>query len=329
MRLYEILKEGGNAFKNPKVDDLIVRIQRNDIDPTLQFIASTLKIPGIDYNYLKEHLMGSAGRQQSSGDLDIAVNSTEYRPFSPKIVISFPLSMLKNIATITRQKLGDEYVVSTGISGGQINTAWPIAGNIKNGLVQVDFIHGDAEWLKFSHWSPGADISPYKGVFISTLLGVLAKLKKIWQWPEQEVENPLDRKARLGWSYDLEKGLHVSAKAQKRDGMGMSNMEPDEWETYVGHKWTDSNPTRVPRIGYVKNPDDVVRILLGDDITPQHIQTFEQLWDIIKRKSLDGDGTIPFTVDQIKQRFAEALTRSSTGKDFKDINDVLSLPVFN
>jgi len=324
---FNMLFEGGNAFKDPKVDDLITRIKREDIDKTLHFVASTLKISGIDYDYLKTHMMGSAGKQADSGDLDIAVNAEDqYRPFMNKVVLAFPKTMLNNIAAITKQKLGDQYVVTSGLPSGQINTAWPIAGDINNGLVQIDFIHGDADWLKFSHWSPG-DISPYKGVWISTMLGVLAKLKKIYQYPVK-VNNPLERKARLGWTYDLEKGLNLSAQAQKKEGMGMSKMDPDDWESYVGRKWPESNPPRIPRVGYVKNPDDVVRILLGDDVTPNHIRTFEDMWNVIKQKSLDGDGTIPYSSNDIKQRFGEALVRSSTGKDFKNLDDILNADVF-
>lgn len=324
-----ILEMGGNAFKDPKVNELVTRIKREEIDPTLHFIAGLLKIPNIDYEYLKSHMMGSTGKQADSGDIDIAVNAEQpYRPFMPKLVIAFPKSVLNNIAAIVKQKLGDQYVVTSGLPAGQLNTAIPIMGKIANGLVQVDFIHGDADWLKFSHFSPGKDVSPYKGVWISTMLGVLAKMKKIWQWPQHDVEKPTDRLARAGWSYDLEQGLKISAKAQKKSGMGMSEMDPDEWESYVGKKWPESNPPRLPRVGYIKTPDDVVRILIGDGVTPKHIQTFEDLWNVVKRKSLDGDGTIPFTSEQIKQRFAEALVRSSTGKDFKNLDEILNASVF-
>jgi len=304
MRYYEIINEGGNAFKNPDIDNLIRRINRDEIKPTLKNIANDLKIPGIDYNYLLTHLMGSTLKGPTSGDIDIAVNAEQYYvPFAPKLVIAFPKSVLNNIAAIVRQKLGAEYVVTDGLPGGQINVAWPILGNITNGLVQVDFIHGDAEWLKFSHHSPGKDVSPYKGVWISTLMGLLAKLRK-----DFEAYNAAgERVARCGLQYDLEQGLHRVWEIRLKQGT--SKVDPDVWETQLG-KMIDTgmvvNINKVPRfsrIGYIKTPEVVIEMLLGKKYNLSDIDTFEKLWGIVKNK-------YPDKIDEIKDRLAEALLRS-------------------
>lgn len=83
---------------------------------------------------------------------------------------------------------------------------------------------------------------------------------------------------------------------------------------------------RFSRINYINTPPDVVRILLGDDIKPSDIETFEDLWNVVKKKS--AAGFLP-PIDVIKQRFAEALVRSSAVKQFKSVADVLKEPILN
>jgi hypothetical protein len=303
---------GGNAFP----DSNLVRIQREDILPTLVFVSNHLEDLGLNLSYLQDNLMGSVGKQQSSGDIDIALDKTR---FSKKT--------LSTIGEQVRFILGQRYANTKGLRGGQIQTAWPIAGDFQNNLIQIDFILGNVEWLKFSHWSPGLDRSPYKGVWISTLLGVLAKIHKQFELWEPSAESipyderdPLQRIARVGWTYDLEQGLNRRWKLKKQAGQGMSEVNPDYWETHL-----PVTPPRFTRTGFIDNPEDVVRILLGDEIFPKDIETFEDLWRIVMKQSTLG--VLP-PIEQIKTRFAEALVRSSSGKDFKSIEDILSKDIF-
>lgn len=314
---------GGNAFKNISS---LRRIKREDIEPTLRFVAEQLNVKQLDYDYLQNNLMGSAGKQESSGDLDIALNMPNTAPFAQSKQIEFPKSILKILAEKCRKILGFDYVYSKGIKGGQLNTAWPITGKPDKGYCQIDFIWGEAEWLKFSHYSPGLDNSPYKGVMISTLFGVLAKIRKEWQFPEH-VDDPLKRKARVGWAYDIERGLKRVWKAQKLDGQGMSTMDPDAWETYVGMKWPESNPPRFSRLGstgHITDSHVMLSILLGDDVEPKDIRKFEDLWQIVRRKS---GKTLP-DIDVIKKRFIDAIMRSSSKKDFNR-EELENLEIFN
>jgi len=151
----QLLLMGGNAFKQLDVR----RIKRVDIDSTLRYVSQHLSGTGMTFEYMKENLMGSAGKQADSGDLDVAVDEDKFNK-----------KTLSTIAQATRSHLGDDIYANTKtLKGGQIQTAWPINGNPAEGYVQVDFIIGKLEWLKFSHWSPGKDNSPYKGVWISAL----------------------------------------------------------------------------------------------------------------------------------------------------------------
>lgn len=301
----EILLMGGNAFKDPIVDDQIRRINRSEIDLTLQFIAKTLKHPMIDFKYLKDNLMGSAGKQETSGDLDVAMNAEEdYKPFMPKLVIAFPRGVLKDLANRTDQKLGSQYVLRKGIPGGQLMTAWPISGNITNGLVQVDFILGNAEYLKFSHYSPGEDVSPFGGVFLSTLHGLMAKMAKDFEYNHPETG---ERMARVGLRFDLEKGLFRQWELQKRSGQGPSKVNPDYWETNFGRMLDRLNDTakvpRFTRIGYITNPAEIVKILYGKGIVPAEVDTFEKAWTLAKKRYSDR-------IDEMFDRLVEALYRS-------------------
>ncbi|NJO63708.1 MAG: hypothetical protein HC836_37630 [Richelia sp. RM2_1_2] len=302
----EILLMGGNAFPSLKLS----RINREDIGSTIDLISKTLSPIGITKKYIMNHLMGSVNKQADSGDIDIALDNSK---FSKETLIK--------ISDIIRQKYDNEYVQTKTLPGGQIQTAWPIANNPSKGLIQVDFILGSPDWLKFSHYSPGLDRSPYKGVWISTMLGVLAKMKKEYELWDEGPRNDLKKQiARVSWSYDLEKGLHRQWKLRKRPGERMGKTNPDEWETKLPAK-----PVRFSRVGYINTPEDVVRIILGDDVKPSDIETFEELWGVIKQRSAEGE--LP-PVNEIKQRFAQALVRSSAVKQFKSPEDVLNEPIF-
>jgi hypothetical protein len=111
------------------------------------------------------------------------------------------------------------------------------------------------------------------------------------------------RTHRVGLKYDLEKGIYRDWEIQKRRGQGMSSVDPDEFETRT------PDAPRLARIGYVDNPEDAVRLLLGPDIQPKDIDTFEKLWTVVKKKYSSN-------IEDIKERFIDALMRSSSSKEF-------------
>jgi len=225
----------------------------------------------MDYEYLKNNMMGSAGKQADSGDLDIAVDE---KHASRETLVSIS-DKVKNLFT-------QNYSRTDGLNAGQLNTLIPIEGDEEKGLIQVDFIIGNPEWLKFTHHSPGADVSPFKGVFISQALGVIAKMKKIWEHLDENGE----RVGRIGWAYDLEKGLYIRPQVRKKLGQGMTKVSADEFESFPWHKY-NANPPRVPRVGYINNPEETVKILLGKNVKLSDINTFEKLLKISKKVMRD------------------------------------------
>ena len=62
------LNEGGNVFKSSEGGSATIRIKRDDVDPTLEWLEGIL---GID---LVNRKLGTTGKKETSGDLDIAID---------------------------------------------------------------------------------------------------------------------------------------------------------------------------------------------------------------------------------------------------------------
>ena len=67
-----LLKEGGNIFKDPQTKEpLTKRIDKADVIPTLQWLEKITNLPHEDF------MLGTTGKKDTSGDLDVAVNQEE------------------------------------------------------------------------------------------------------------------------------------------------------------------------------------------------------------------------------------------------------------
>lgn len=295
---------GGNAFPHLTM----VRVKREDVLPTVQYVVTQLSLPGFTLDYAMSNLMGSAGKQADSGDLDFAMNTTKARFYGQA---DLPVFDLRVVAARCRDVLPDGHVNTKTLKGGQFQTAFPVAGDPLKGYVQVDFVSGDPEWLQFSHYSPGKDRSPWKGVMVSTMLGVLAKMRKDLELFDENG----DRYARVGLHYDLEKGLHRKWKLRLRPGQGLSEVHPDVFETRV------PETPRFARLGYVTQPEAVLHLLFGQDVACDSVQTFEDLLRVVH--ATDHSRCL-----EAKERFLEAFKRSAGANDYK-VDDVRDSDVWN
>lgn len=282
---------GGNAFPGLQM----VRVRREDVASTVQHVVDVLQVPGFTFEYAMANLMGSAGKQATSGDLDFAMNSKVARFHGEP---DLPVFKLRAVAARAREVLPDGHVQTRTLKGGQFQTAFPVAGDPTKGFVQVDFISGDPEWLKFSHFSPGQDVSPYKGVMLSTMLGVLAKMHK-----DFELLVNGERTARVGLRFDLEKGLYRQWKMRKVEGQGMSVVTADEFETAV------ATGPRFVRLSHVTEPSAVLGLLFGTPVTHDEVNTFEKL--VAKVRAV-----MPDRFEEARERFLEAFTRSAGVNDY-------------
>ncbi len=173
MRLYEFanmsLLEGGNAFKNAEGVVETQRITKADITPTIQWLENITDLP------LVNNTLGSVGKKESSGDLDIAVDQN---------VIAKD-DLVKKLSDWVTAQNGNpkEWIKKSGIS---VHFKTPIKGNVANGFVQTDFMFGDdLEHMKFGLFAAG-DTSRFSGADRNLLMSSLAKsipgdLKYSWQ----------------------------------------------------------------------------------------------------------------------------------------------------
>jgi len=293
---------GGNAFPGLQ----LVRVRREYVAPTVQHVVDSLQLPGFDMAYAMDNLMGSAGKQDDSGDLDFAMNNKTVRFVGEQVL---PVFKLREVAERAREVLPQGHVLTKTLKGGQFQTAFPVAGDPLLGYVQVDFVEGEPAWLKFSHFSPGKDNSPYKGVLLSTMLGVLAKMHK-----DFELVDDQGRFARVGLRFDLEKGLYRQWKLRKRDGNGMSVVTGDEFETAV------ATGPRFARLSHVTAPCAVLGLLFKSPVSPVEVDTFEKLVAKVRE-------VMPDRFAEARERFLEAFTRSA-GKNDYTLEELASDPVW-
>jgi hypothetical protein len=152
-----MLKEGGNIFKGAQGELLTGRINLADVAPTVKWLEG---ITGLD---LQDNMLGTTGKAPTSGDLDLGVDEN-------KISKDELVSKLSQWAQ-SQQQDAKQWVRKSGIS---VHFKTPIAGDIKKGFVQTDFMFGEPEWQKFS-LQGGLTGSEYKGMDRHVLLASIAK----------------------------------------------------------------------------------------------------------------------------------------------------------
>lgn len=149
---FEIILEGGNVFKQFPTQ----RINLSDIGPTVSFLS---KIVGVD---LSKNLLGSTGKRESSGDLDIAINENKISKVQLYDIL---------IKWCEERNLNPKnYIAKSGIS---VHFRTPIYGSTEE-YVQTDFMFvPDIKFAKFAL----ANDEPYplKGAYRSIVMANLAK----------------------------------------------------------------------------------------------------------------------------------------------------------
>lgn len=152
-----LLKEGGNVFKDKQGQPLTQRINQADVPATVKFIerATGIKFP-------QARWLGSTGRVPTSGDLDMAVDLS-------KITKDDLAARLTTWAQ--KNKLDPRDYVR---KAGEVHFRTPIAGDPSRGYVQTDFMFfPDLNWGTFFY--AGGESSAYKGVYRNILMSSIAK----------------------------------------------------------------------------------------------------------------------------------------------------------
>jgi hypothetical protein len=144
------LFEGGNVFKLADGQPATTRISRENVVPTVQWLE---QLTGLN---LVDNMLGSTGRKETSGDLDLGIDETK---ITKDVLIQQLLK--RGVKAEDIKKSGDSVHLKT-----------PILGDKSNGYVQTDFMFGDPEFQKFALNTGESD---YKGVHRALLLASIAK----------------------------------------------------------------------------------------------------------------------------------------------------------
>ena len=151
------LIEGGNVFKDADGTPLTQRINQSDVPATIKWVE---KVTGIKFP--PERWLGSTGRKATSGDLDLAVDINQIsKEDLAALLTQFVQKNKQDPRTFVKK-------------GGEVHLRTPIAGNVKNGFVQTDFMFfPNLDWGTFYYG--GAENSAYKGMNRNVLMSSIAK----------------------------------------------------------------------------------------------------------------------------------------------------------
>ncbi len=133
-------------------------IHIDEITPTLLPLQNYL---GID---LINNTLGSVGKKQFSGDIDVAIQLDDGD--IPEFI-----EKLRNCPDIIDVKKSS--VIMTVVKIQHYDPSLPCA-EPRTGYVQVDFMLGDIAWLKTFYHAPYEKDSKYKGVYRNILLSSMA-----------------------------------------------------------------------------------------------------------------------------------------------------------
>ena len=152
-----ILREGGNVFKDAAGQPRTQRINLADIVPTVRWLET---VSGLE---LENNMLGSTGLRPTSGDLDLAVDSTTVDKNT----------FAEQLGRWVREQ-GQDPRDWVRRSGTAVHFLTPIGGDPRRGYVQTDFMFvPKPAYAKFMMRSDPA--SAYKGVTRNVLLSSLAR----------------------------------------------------------------------------------------------------------------------------------------------------------
>lgn len=240
-----ILHEGGNAFSD------VGTIHISEIEPTLRWMEQSFNMSD-----LSDRTLGSVGKSEYSGDIDIAVDPGK--------------TDMKELSAMLRTKLGDQSV--TGVAG-NVTVRVPIAHYDKTkdgrqprtGFVQVDFLPGEPGWMKTFFHSAG-DKSKYKGVHRNLALAALASLLGAKSTKElDDFDRPIST---VRWSWGMKNALVKVKKTSRKNA---------QTGKYV--KAQDTEILGEP----VKDPKKVAHILFKGKAGPEALESLETIIDAVKK----------------------------------------------
>ena len=157
MKSLRTLLEGGNVFKDADGQPLTGRINQSDVPATVAWLE---QLTGLEFP--RDRWLGSTGKAPTSGDMDLAVDTSE---------ISKDQLAQKLMQWIVSHKLPPAEWIK---KGGEVHLRTPIQGRPELGYVQTDFMFfPNLDWGTFFY--SGGEDSAYKGMNRNVLMSSIAK----------------------------------------------------------------------------------------------------------------------------------------------------------
>lgn len=247
-------------------------IHISEIEPTLEAIEEVLKID------LKNNVLGSVGKKEFSGDIDVALD------IDPKNMQEFVDRLEKTPEVLDIKKSS---VIMTKVKIVNYDPEKQ-ATKPRTGYVQIDFMPGDPSWMKTFYHAPHEKDSKYKGVFRNLLISSIVPHYQSKVSDETIDDGRPVKQERWMWSSNDGLVRVIRKPKPKKNGEGYTKQWQDE---------RISDP--------VKDPKEIVKILGLD--SPDDLYSFESLLAAIEKNYP------PDLVKKIKQSFADNRTVQDIG----------------
>jgi len=236
-------------------------VKKEDVEPTLRYISLAANIPFQDL-----HSIGSAGKNDTSGDIDLAVDKNKYTPF--KIHDRLVRHIGREFATFDKDTQTGSYAV-------------PVRGT-DDDRVQIDILFTDnVQWSKFANFSAG-DKSQYKGAVRAVLLNAVAA--------------SLDEDGVDAFHYDGDE-LVVSVGRGIDMNLGMKRLFQMRPHNKYGGGYVRGLKTVTPedikkvypKLKFdgtdlvIDDPAQVVKILFGPETREANVDSAEEIINLIQR----------------------------------------------
>ena len=158
----KLLKEGGHAFAN------VGPILKENIQDTINTLEKLIFEPLHITKDMWTSEIGSVGKKDQSGDIDIAMNFDQLKAL-------FNVETDNEVKDILIDQLNKNGIESRKVSV-NVHMAFPISGTQSGKFVQIDlFPSKDLEFTKQEKFSPYAKDSKYKGVHRRLAIASLIK----------------------------------------------------------------------------------------------------------------------------------------------------------
>lgn len=160
---------GGHIFKGPDGSALTTTINKYEVPDTLASLQSFLTQVGLPI----VDPIGSTGKRDVSGDIDVAVGPV--KPMDKKEKLAFKSKLKSDLGSL----LGPENIA---LSGDNMHIRFPIEGRFVRDDSEQEYVQVD---LMFSEeptntaWLMAGTASGLKGVFRNLLLAFVAKVRSI------------------------------------------------------------------------------------------------------------------------------------------------------